>query len=373
MAQRCPRNHPKPERVHARRPGESATGVMRLDLVDHDPRVAEFGAAQHGLQSGDERLVTAPVDAQGLLLAGGRGRAEVGDDVTPAEGIDRLLRIADQYECRYPAESPLENLPLHRVGVLELIDHHDGPPPAHSESRRRVVTLEGAGQSAQQVVVADDAAAALADFQFGQNGFGEIDPCGGPGVGIGVARSQLGRRILHHLAGEFEGVPVVQQRRLAQPAEAGEVEIVDDLCDEFVKAFRQCHAVVGITGHPQRCQHQAAELVDGGNRRRIETGECIGEPGATLREFIGRARQQVAHHLVLARQIGVVESGQCVGDLTAHPVPQFPAGRAGEGDQQHLVQGGRALGNIAGHQTGQRERLAGSGTGLQHQRRAWLR
>ena len=92
--------------------------------------------------------------------------------------------------------------------------------------------------------------------------------------------------------------------------------------------------------------------MDGRNRRRIETGECIGKPGASLREFIWRAGQQVVHNLVLARQIGIVESRQCVGNLTADPVPQFLTGRTGEGDQQHLVERGRTLGDIAGDQTG---------------------
>ena len=38
--------------------------VVRLDVADHDPLVAERGAAQHGLQRVEQRAVAAPVDAR---------------------------------------------------------------------------------------------------------------------------------------------------------------------------------------------------------------------------------------------------------------------------------------------------------------------
>ena len=67
---------------------------------------------------------------------------EVGDDVAAAEGVDRLLGVADQHQRGLADEGALDHLPLHRVGVLELVDHHDPPAPAHPVAGRGVVGLE---------------------------------------------------------------------------------------------------------------------------------------------------------------------------------------------------------------------------------------
>ena len=106
-------------------------------------RVAEFGAAQHRLQAVDERLVAAPVVPEGLLVAGGVRGLQVGDDVAAAERVDGLLGIADQDHRRVAAERPVDDLPLHRVGVLELVDHHDRPALPHPVPGRRVRRSQG--------------------------------------------------------------------------------------------------------------------------------------------------------------------------------------------------------------------------------------
>jgi hypothetical protein len=82
-------------------------------------------------------------------------------------------------------------------------------------------------------------------------------------------------------------------------------------------------------------------------------------------DFVGAARQQVLEHLIAAGQAGILESGYRVGDLAANPVTQLLGGRPAEGDQQHLIESGLALGDVAGDQSSQRERLTRSGTGLQ--------
>ena len=66
-------------------------------------------------------------------------------------------------------------LPLHRVGVLELVDHHDRPPLMHPQLSRRVVGVQRVGQPGEQVVVAKDSATPLADFQFSANVFRKAD------------------------------------------------------------------------------------------------------------------------------------------------------------------------------------------------------
>ena len=54
-------------------------------------------------------------------------RLEVGVDVGAAEGVDRLLGVTDEHERRVAVEGAVEHAPLHRVGVLELVDQHDRP------------------------------------------------------------------------------------------------------------------------------------------------------------------------------------------------------------------------------------------------------
>ena len=94
-------------------------------------RVAEFGAAQHGLQPIHQCTVAAPVLAECLSHARGFGGCQIRDDVPAAERVDGLLGIADQDQRRPAGEGAIDHLPLHRVGVLELVDHHDRPPLMH--------------------------------------------------------------------------------------------------------------------------------------------------------------------------------------------------------------------------------------------------
>ena len=94
-------DHAEAERFSGRRPDQSAAPMLRLDVVDDDARVAQLRTAQDGLQPGHQRGVAAPVLGQGLLLvARGLGGLQIGDDVTAAEGVDRLLRVADQDQRR---------------------------------------------------------------------------------------------------------------------------------------------------------------------------------------------------------------------------------------------------------------------------------
>jgi len=113
--------------------------------------------------------------------------------------------------------------------------------------------------------------------------------------------------------------------------------------------------------------------VDGGDGGGIERRQGVGEAPAALGEFLGGAGQQPREYLVGAHQCGIVEGGDGVGDLAAHAVAQFLGGCPAEGDQQHLVEGGRALGEVAGDQGRQREGLAGASAGLQHRRRTGRR
>ena len=110
--------------------------IVRFDLVHDDPLVPELGATQQRLQSVHQRGVAAPVLAEGLSHARGFRGLEVGDDVAAAKRVDGLLRVADQDQRGAIGERAVDHLPLHGVGVLELIDHHDRPPLMHPQLGR---------------------------------------------------------------------------------------------------------------------------------------------------------------------------------------------------------------------------------------------
>ena len=118
-------HHPKPKGCVVRGIGESMAVVPCLDVMHHDVGVAECRTAQHGLEAVDQCGIAAPVHLERAAVLGGLGGLQVGHDVATAEGVDGLLRITDEDHRRAATEGPFDDLPLHRVGVLEFVDHHD--------------------------------------------------------------------------------------------------------------------------------------------------------------------------------------------------------------------------------------------------------
>ena len=117
-------HHPQPERVVARRAGQPVLLAVRpRPAARRCPR----GRVRHRPARG---AAVAPAARRCGSWCRGRAAAsapvagpEVGDDVAAAEGVDRLLGVADQHQRDLAGEGPLDDLPLHRVGVLELVDH----------------------------------------------------------------------------------------------------------------------------------------------------------------------------------------------------------------------------------------------------------
>ena len=72
-----------PQRCGCRRTGQPALLVVRLDVEDGDPVVAQLGAAAQLLQRVDQGRVAAPVGGQGPAGPGRAGGSQVGDDVSP--------------------------------------------------------------------------------------------------------------------------------------------------------------------------------------------------------------------------------------------------------------------------------------------------
>ena len=115
--------------AHRRPAAQPPARPRRLDRVHDDAGVAERGAGQDRGEPVEHGRVGAPVAVQRLRGRVGAG-AQVGGDVGAAEPVDRLLRVADEHEGAVPVERGPQDVPLHRVGVLELVDHDDAVPRA---------------------------------------------------------------------------------------------------------------------------------------------------------------------------------------------------------------------------------------------------
>ena len=176
-------------------------------------------------------------------------------------------------------EGALEDLPLDRVGVLELVDQGDLPPSPHAGARVRPGVVEGVGQLAEQVVVAEHAQAALAALDLGEDVGGEPHP-GGRGrvgcLGEGGPGLDRGAGVVDHGPTDLEG-DVVGPRWRGQVGEAGEEEVVDDLVGQLLEVLDETGVGVGVAGDAEAAQDQLAELVDGGDRRCVEVGERGGQ------------------------------------------------------------------------------------------------
>jgi hypothetical protein len=129
--------------------------MRRLHRSHHDAGVTQCSFAEDVTEPFDERLVAAPVRGQGCLGASLLPRLQVSHHVAAAKGVDRLLRVADQHQRLMAVEGAVQDLPLHRVGVLELVDQHDGVARAHPCSCRLAANrvLQCVPQTGEQVLV----------------------------------------------------------------------------------------------------------------------------------------------------------------------------------------------------------------------------
>ena len=110
------------------------------------------------------RQLTASV----ACAAGHLGGVEVGVDVGAPEGVDGLLGVADEDERGgAAAEAELEDVPLDRVGVLELVDQgHLVAAPQRPDPGAVHRVLQGVAQTDEEVVVGEDAGQALAPLDL---------------------------------------------------------------------------------------------------------------------------------------------------------------------------------------------------------------
>ena len=208
-------------------------------------------------------------------------RPEVGRDVAAAEGVDRLLRVADQHHRRVAGERPVEHLPLHRVGVLELVDEHHLPALPHPLAGRRGVVGQRVGELGEQVVVARARRAGACGGRA-PRGPRSRTPTRTPGSGGRVELVEVGLqpglRVLGRGPRQPQRVRVAEQRLAVDVAEAAQVEVVDHLGQQVVQVLDEPGAGVGVAGDAEAAEHEVAELVRGGDGGAVEGAQRVAQP-----------------------------------------------------------------------------------------------
>src|SRR4029453_5565983 len=73
--------------------------------------VTEGGVPEQPIERVDQRSVTTPIDVQTPDLIGLLGSIEIAEDIGATEGVDRLLRIADQDQGGGPVKRARKDFP----------------------------------------------------------------------------------------------------------------------------------------------------------------------------------------------------------------------------------------------------------------------
>ncbi len=219
------------------------------------------------------------------------------------------------------------------------------------------------GELGEQVVVAEHAQPPLAPVELGADRPGEGHPVSGGAVTEHVVSGGLepGLRVTGRRPGQPQSLGVAERRRLCSGAEVLEEQVVDHLTEEVLEVLHESGVGVGVTGDAEAAEHQVAELVGGGDGGAVEGPERRPQPLSALGPLLGRGVEEQGEEVgVGVGAIGVGKGALGVDELGADPLAQLLAGGPAEGDDQHLLQRGDALGDEAGHERPDRPGLAGA-------------
>ena len=371
--------------AHAQRGGRGrvdqprlAVRLRRADGPVDDAFVAELGAVEERVEGVDQPLVAPPVRRERRLGDGAVGGAEVGVDVGSAEGVHRLLWVADEDQRRLSlAEGAPHDLPLDRVGVLELVDERNVVLLAQLRAGGGAVVLVGerVPEAGEQVVVGHDSAAPLARLDLRAHGFREAAPHR-PRLRL-VSRASLdrleaGEGVADRGSSDPESLGPVE-RRPRDSVEAADVEVVDDLLDEIGQVLDERHVALDVAGDAESREHVLAEAVRGRDGGGVEARDGIGEPAPPHRHLgVGAIGKQLEHAVVRRR----CHAGEraCESQLrghepVAHPLSQLAGRHPRERHDQELRRW-NALGDEPSDQSGDRERLPRAGARLEQRHAA---
>jgi hypothetical protein len=274
--------------------------------------LTELGALEQPVERGQQGRVAPEVGRQAPTVVGGPGRLEVGAHVGAAEAVDGLLRVTDEHQrparIARVAEGPLEDVPLHRVGVLELVDQR--PPVALLEDRDGRVAAggvpQGPPQRGQQIVVAEGAVAPLAGGELVAELAGEGDAFGSFLGGVVLAvDADVGVRVPVDAAGDGRRVRAGRARDVGRGEVAADVDVVGHLAEEGGLVLDQGDVAGDVRGQSDRAQDLLGEAVDGGDGRGIEVGDRGGEPFVPSRELLPVRGGERGEDLV----VGIVRDG----------------------------------------------------------------
>ena len=212
-------------------------------------------------------------------------RLEVGVDVGAAEGVDRLLGVADEDERDAAlAERAAHDVPLDRVGVLELVDEHDAVALSQARGRGFAArALERVVEAGEEVVVGHDRHLALAGVELVAGGERQPAAHGLDGALGRVLGLDAHRGVAHRDARDPHGLRAVELRDVAA-VPAADVEVVDDVLEQVADVLDEDGVGVDVPRDAQPAEDLLAEAVRGGDRRGVEVGERAGEAlGAVVR------------------------------------------------------------------------------------------
>ncbi len=339
-----------------------------------DARIAECGAAEQRVETVEQCLVAAPVPGQGRALLGEFGGLQVGLHVGATEGVDRLLGIADQHQRRRVVEREPQHLPLHRVGVLELVDQHGAVAAAQacggSGSGDRIG--QRVAQPREQVLEADDAPGALATVDLGTHRVGEPHPnCRRALIGCVEFGHEDGLTVGNSGAGEPPCLVEAHRRRCRVVlTPLAQVEIVDHLRHQVIEVLDQHGAGVEVAGCAEADEHQLAELMDRHDRGRVERRERGDQALSAGDDFDVLSRGEVAQQRVVASaRRGDVDKPVARADQAlAHAIAQLLGRGPSERHHQQFVEPPAAFGDVARDERSDGEGLPGACARLEHRR-----
>ena len=270
-----------------------------------------------------------------MVVCGAYG-IEVTEHLCASEGVDRLLRVADEHQRRVPVEREAKDLPLHRIRVLELVDEHHPKTATDPSAGRRPVC--GVGQCVAQqhlkVVIVTHIGEAFTPFHLFAYLRGELHPQVLVRPGFGV-RPQPRLPPEHRRPREGMGVTKTERHRVGT-TEAPQVQVVGDFGDEIAYVLHQSDVVLEVAGKTEPVQHAAAECVCGRDGRRIEVGQRSGQPFATNTHLLDAAAGEHRHEGVIGLR-RTLRIGKCpceIGQSQPGSFSKFSCGESAEGDQE---------------------------------------
>ena len=288
--------------------------------------------------------------------------------ICAAERVDRLLRVGDKDEGRAvngTAEQPREDLPLHRVGVLELVDERDPESAAQAGDGGRALAQRVA-EPGQQVIERERACSAsaamhLVDGAVDKTPQASSDRCG---PGIVSAWDDMDAGVPEHLDRKArEGLQareVARGRRIRDRLRREHVGA--DRVDEFVGVVEERRVEVAGSCRAQGGEHLLREAVDGRDRGRVEVGDCPLEAlESQLTVGAGHEGQELVGGCGVAR---AAERGRNLAEPGPDTVAQLGRGGSGESDYEQLLDGNRFLRHVAHDEARERVGLAGAGARL---------